>query len=93
MRVFTHYTKLSNEGEGIRWRTLLQFGNSWEVKGSIVMKNPGAANFINSNHSAINSRELLEQLKTFDDGELKAEWYEFNSDPTMKCIFSLNIMH
>lgn len=89
MRVFTHYTKISNEEEGIRWRTILQFGNSWEVKGSVVMKNPGAANFMNSNHAAINSLELLEQLKTFDDGELKAEWYEFYSDPTMKCIGNL----
>ncbi len=53
------------------------------------MKNPGAANFKSPNKAAITSSELLEHLRLFDDGELKAEWYEFNSDPTMKCIGNL----
>lgn len=32
MKVFTHYTKLGSTSDGIRWRTILKFGNSWEVK-------------------------------------------------------------
>lgn len=38
---------------GFRWRTLLQYGNSWEVIGSVVMKNPGGANFRHPSHQAI----------------------------------------
>ena len=86
MKVFTHYTKLGSTSDGIRWRTILKFGNSWEVKGSVVMKNPGAANFKRPDHAAINSPEELKQLSVFDDGELRADWYEFSSDPTMECI-------
>lgn len=50
------------------------------------MKNPGAANFKRPDHAAINSPEELKQLSVFDDGELRADWYEFSSDPTMECI-------
>ena len=89
MKVFTHYTTLESENDGIRWRTILKFGDSWEVKGSVVMKNPGAANFKCSSHIAIKSQEELEYLRFFDDGELKADWYEFSSDPTMECIGKL----
>lgn len=42
MKVFTHYTKIT-EQEEFRWRTLLQFGESWDIIGSVVMKNPGSA--------------------------------------------------
>ena len=73
MKVFTHYTKLGSTSDGIRWRTILKFGNSWEVKGSVVMKNPGAANFQRPDHAAINSPEELKQLSVFDDGELRAD--------------------
>ena len=45
MKVYTHYNKIANTDMGYRWRTLLQFGNSWDVIGSIVMMNPGGANF------------------------------------------------
>lgn len=62
MKVFTHYTKIGSTSDGIRWRTILKFGNSWEVKGSVVMKNPGAANFKRPDHAAINSPEELKQL-------------------------------
>lgn len=86
MKVFTHYTKLGSTSDGIRWRTILKFGNSWEVKGSVVMKNPGAANFKRPDHAAINSPEELKLLSVFDDGEFRADWYEFSSDPTMECI-------
>ncbi len=47
---------------GFRWRTLLQYGNSWEVIGSVVMKNPGGANFRHPSHQAIDDAETLRQL-------------------------------
>ena len=50
------------------------------------MKNPGAANFKRPDHAAINTPEELKQLSFFDDGKLRADWYEFSSDPTMECI-------
>jgi hypothetical protein len=46
MKVFAHYLgndknwNLSKDGFQYRWRTILQFGNSWDVIGSVVMKNP-----------------------------------------------------
>lgn len=86
MKVFTHYTTIESDKDGIRWRTILKFGNSWDVKGSVIMKNPGAANFKHSNHTTITSPEELEHLRSFDDGTIKADWYEFSSDPTMECI-------
>jgi len=45
------------------------------------MKNSGAANFKCPDHAAINSPEELKQLTVFDDGELRADWYEFSSGP------------
>ncbi len=90
MRVFTHYNSIDgSETDGIRWRTILQFGNSWQIKGSVVMKNPGAAKFKHSDKRAVSSHELLEALQIFDDGRLKDEWFEFSPDPTMQCIEEL----
>ena len=44
MKVYTHFYLMDeNTAIGFRWRTLLQYGNSWEVIGSVVMKNPGGA--------------------------------------------------
>lgn len=40
MKVYTHYYKI-DDNEGLRWPTLLQFGKSWDIIGSVVMKNPG----------------------------------------------------
>lgn len=49
MKVFAHYMgnekdwNLSEDGFQYRWRTLLKFGDSWNVIGSVIMKNPGSA--------------------------------------------------
>ena len=42
MKVSTHYYKVDNQ-HGLRWRTPLQFGKSWDIIGSVVMKNPGSS--------------------------------------------------
>ena len=43
MKVFAHYYDSDETGNNYRWRTLLQFGASWDIIGSVVMKNPGSA--------------------------------------------------
>ena len=64
MKVYTHFYLMDeNTAIGFRWRTLLQYGNSWEVIGSVVMKNPGGAKFKSPTHQAIDSGTLT-KVKT-----------------------------
>lgn len=79
MKVFAHYE--CNENIEYRWRTLLQFGSSWNVLGSVVMKNPGSA--LRSNTNQIKDGYDHKELIKFDK---KNEWYEFSPDSTMHCI-------
>jgi len=61
MRVFAHYYSDEVTGIEYRWRTLLQLGDSWDICGTVVMKNPGSSRPtcpINDNDS-----ELLSHLK------------------------------
>lgn len=87
MRVYAHYYPKPIEGEkdksqnDYRWRTLLQFGTSWEVIGSVVMKNPGSAS--PSPKEPINDIELLSYLKAFS---AEYDWYSFTPDNTMQNI-------
>lgn len=84
MKVYTHYTKLT-EKEGFRWRTLLQFGNSWNIIGTVVMKNPGSA----AASCMVTDRAVLQALRTFDESMTEETWYEFTPDQTMYCIRDL----
>ena len=68
-----------------RWRTLLQFGDSWQVVGSVVMKNPGSAYPLTPNQ-CVSDMFILPELQTIDDSE---PWYEFKPDITMSCITRL----
>jgi hypothetical protein len=77
MKVYAHYECLDNIE--YRWRTLLQFGSSWSVLGSVVMKNPGSAHPINQ----IKESFCIKELGKFDSME---GWYEFKPDSTMHCI-------
>ena len=44
MIVYTHYKTIEEFNFGYRWRTLLQFGSSWDMIGSVVMTSPGSSN-------------------------------------------------
>ena len=77
MKVFAHYE--SRDTIEYRWRTLLQFGSSWSVLGSVVMKNPGSAHPIDQ----VKESFCINELRKFDS---KEEWYEFKPDSTMHCI-------
>lgn len=84
MKVYTHFIKI-DENDGYRWRTLLQFGNSWDCIGSVVMKNPGSSKMVDS--VPISNDVIIKNLKKYQDIELP--WYEFSEDTTMKCIAEL----
>lgn len=83
MKVYAHFRE--KDGVMYRWRTLLQFGNSWQVVGSVVMKNPGSAYPLTPNQP-VSDMFILPELQAIDDSEL---WYEFKPDITMSCITRL----
>lgn len=89
MKVYTHYYKA--EEIELRWRTLLQFGNSWDIIGSVVMKNPGSSEPRNRDANGdaihISDKNILVELRKFDDSDYA--WYEFNSDDTINCVREL----
>ena len=90
MRVYTHYTEIVNTNNGYRWKTLLQFGTSWDIIGSIVMMNPGGANFKYNDHHAETDEKVLCHLRKFDNDYSKNEdWYEFGSDPTLDIVHEM----
>ena len=83
MKVFAHWYNSETSGNDYRWGTILQFGTSWDIIGSVVMKNPGSAEPLNSVHE----RTTLEYLKRFSnepkDCWQSSVWYSFSSDDTM----------
>ena len=86
MKVFAHYVKIN--GIEYRWRTLLQLGNSWDVCGTVIMKNPGSSRPMNVNDGKsipINNIELLKHLQAYDNGNSYSgyDWYQFSVDNTM----------
>ena len=89
IKVYTHYL-CKNEIE-YRWRTIIQIGDSWDIRGTIFMKNPGSSKPVESSYNPIDNRVILEKLRTFDDRRtsLSSEWYEFSVDRTMICVINL----
>lgn len=83
MKVYAHF--IEEGGVMYRWRTLLQFGNSWQVKGSVVMKNPGSA-YPLCPGQPVSDMFVLSELQIIDGS---APWYEFKADITMSCIARL----
>lgn len=85
MKVYAHYKGGCTDGNSYRWRTLLQFGDSWKIIGSVVMINPGSARPLNA-ELPIQDNDILLQLNQFCD---KDAWYAFSNDTTMRFIRSL----
>lgn len=84
MKVYTHY--LCENDIEYRWRTILQIGDSWEVRGTIFMKNPGSS----KKNKPIKDQCLLEKLSKFDNKiSPSSKWYEFSVDNTMSCVKEL----
>jgi len=89
IKVYTHY--LCKNKIEYRWRTIIQIGDSWQVRGTIFMKNPGSSKFANPDQKPIEDNDLLKKLIKFDDTRTSAsnEWYEFSIDRTMTCVINL----
>lgn len=85
MKVFAHYFESPETGNQYRWRTLLQFGTSWEVIGSVVMKNPGSAAPLTPD-KPIEDEETLNHLRSFCSDY---DWFDFKGDSTMYRIKEL----
>lgn len=76
IKVFAHHRDF------FRWRTLIQVGDDWTIRGSVFMKNPGSSSpTINS----ITDQELS-NLNRIDNSH---GWYNFTVDPTMNAIVNL----
>lgn len=85
MKVYAHYIKDAETKIEYRWRTLLQFGTSWNIIGSVYMKNPGQAYPLKE----VSDIETLSALQSFDDEDKNCTWYLFKEDRTMCCIRDL----
>lgn len=79
MKVFAHYFKSKETGNDYRWRTLLQFGSSWNIIGSVVMKNPGSAAPL----KVVEDCDIINHLQSFD---AENTWYAFSADTTKRMI-------
>ena len=81
MKVYTHFYNVGKDS--FRWRTLLQCGDSWNIIGTVVMKNPGTA----APKSIVDDSKTLSNLSKFDKSN--DDWYEFSADSTMNCVGEL----
>ena len=90
MRVYTHFYEDKSNDIIYRWRTLLQIGESWDICGTVFMKNPGSS-FTKRKDSLIEDTNLLYHLRKFDDDEYSktSSWYEFSEDNTMTYVEKL----
>jgi hypothetical protein len=91
MKVFAHYFYDNINDVEYRWRTIIQIGDSWDIRGTIFMKNPGSSKPVEPSIKPIENRGLLEKLRTFDNTRTSSshEWYEFSVDRTMICVINL----
>lgn len=58
MKVFAHYFYDNKNDVEYRWRTLLKIGDSWEICGTIFMKNPGSSITKDANKFPIQDKEF-----------------------------------
>lgn len=83
MKVYARYFE---ENElGFRRDTILQFGNSWDLIGSIILINPGSATPLNTPIQP----EILAKLLSITQTNDSDSWKEFSIDPTMGQIKKL----
>ena len=85
MRVYAEYFEENNLK--FRTNTILQFGNSWDLIGNIVLANPGSAEPIKKldKESENNLIQFYQQYKKANDFKIE-KWYEFAPDQTMHRI-------
>ena len=83
MKVYAEF--INDESLIFRTRTLLQFGDSWDLIGSIVMKNPGSAKPGKGIDNVI-----AEKLSKYYNEKINSEcWFASDGDPTMRDILPI----
>lgn len=80
MKVFARY--YTEEDKTYRLSTILQFGDSWDLIGSVVLLNPGSA----EPKSRLDDDTLEKLSQHIGEQAVSKEWFEFSSDQTMKNI-------
>ena len=88
MKVYAEF--IEENGILFRTKTLLQYGDSWDLIGSIVMKNPGSAK-----PGVPLNEESKNHISNFFDEKIDfSNWTEANDDATMKKLplFSMDNM-
>lgn len=65
-----------------RWRTIIQVGDDWTIRGTVFMKNPGSSK---PTTTLITDNELS-NLNRIDD---TYAWFNFTVDPTMRAVVRL----
>lgn len=80
MKVYGEF--IEENGLQFRTKTLLQFGDSWDLIGSIIMKNPGSALPL----KPIQNDDIIRINKFYSNNEALDNWFEFKADNTMKKI-------
>jgi len=76
------YAELVEENDiSYRKITVLQFGDSWDLIGSAVLKNPGSANPLK-----LVDKNIFDNLLLLNDQFERAKCHEFSIDSSMVCI-------
>ena len=80
MKIYAEF--INDESLMFRTRTLLQFGDSWDLIGSIIMKNPGSAKPGNKIDS-----EICKKLSKYYNENINIDnWFVSEGDSTMRDI-------
>ncbi|WP_437920034.1 hypothetical protein [Sphingobacterium sp. LRF_L2] len=83
MKVYAEFKK--DEGLLFRTKTLLQYGDSWDLIGSIVMKNPGSAK-----PGSQLSEDAKNDISAFYEKNIDFDhWTSTDADATMKDILPI----
>jgi len=86
MKVYAKLITDENLNLEFRRSTILQFGDSWDIIGNIILINPGSAN---PNKDLIEECEIKNISNTIKQEVATNEWFKFNPDSTMRQIEKL----
>ena len=83
IRVYAEY--FNEKDIGYRKTTIIQIGDSWELLGSAILKNPGSAKPIDKK---IEEKNLI-TLSSICPNSKRYNWKEFSVDATMQCLIKI----
>jgi len=80
MNIYAEY--FSENGINYRKTTIIQIGDSWEIIGSAILKNPGSAIPLDDEIE----KDTLDQISGICPNSKPHYWKKFKADPTMRCL-------